>query len=103
MLVVPSQCPETFCKIGPEAAGCGLPSAAFAVGGIEEWLIPGINGAMAPGKPPTARGLADAICEVIADPARHAELSRGAEASVSRFDLNTHVDRLLALFQQIRA
>jgi glycosyltransferase involved in cell wall biosynthesis len=101
-LVVPSQCPETFGKIGPEAAGCGLPAAAFAVGGIEEWLIPGVNGALAPGNPPTARGLAHAICDVIAHPDRHAQLSRGALASVRRFDLNIHVDRLLALFDQIR-
>jgi glycosyltransferase involved in cell wall biosynthesis len=101
-LVVPSQCPETFGKIGPEAAGCGLPAAAFRVGGIEEWLIPGVNGALAPGTPPTAKGLAQAICEVIGDPDRHAQLSRGAVASVSRFDLETHVDRLLALFDQIR-
>ena len=102
VLVVPSQCPETFGKIGPEAAGCGLPAAAFAVGGIEEWLTPGVNGALAPGNPPRARGLAEAICEVIESPDRHAQLSRAAIASVGRFDLNTHVDRLLALFEQIR-
>jgi len=102
VLVVPSQCPETFGKVGPEAAGCGLPAAAFAVGGIEEWLIPGVNGASAPGDPPTADGLASAICQVIGDPEKHAELCRGAAASVGRFDLNTHVDRLLALFEQIR-
>jgi glycosyltransferase involved in cell wall biosynthesis len=101
-LVVPSQCPEAFGKIGPEAAGCGLPAAAFAVGGIEEWLIPGVSGALAPGNPPTASGLAQAICEVIADPDHLASLSLAAIASVGRFDLNTHVDRLLALFEQIR-
>jgi glycosyltransferase involved in cell wall biosynthesis len=103
VLVLPSQCPETFAKIGPEAAGSGLPAAAFAVGGIEEWLIPGLTGALAPGDPPSAAGLAQAICEVIADPAHHAELSLAASHSVSRFDLNTHVDRLLALFEQIRS
>jgi glycosyltransferase involved in cell wall biosynthesis len=72
------------------------------VGGVEEWLIPGVNGALAPGNPPTAKGLAHAVCAVIADPERHAQLCRAAVSSVSRFDLNTHVDRLLALFEQIR-
>jgi glycosyltransferase involved in cell wall biosynthesis len=101
LLVMPSLCPEAFGKIGPEAAAWGLPAAAFTVGGIEEWLIPGVNGMAAPGDPPTARGLAGAIVQCLADPHVHAQLCAGALAGAPRFGLGNHVDALLALFAYI--
>ena len=61
LLVVPSLWPEPFGLVGLEAARHRLPVAAFAVGGIPDWLRPGVNGYLAPGDPPTPGGLADAI------------------------------------------
>ena len=60
-LVVPSLWPEPFGLVGPEALAMGVPVAAFAVGGIPEWLDDGRTGALAPGDPPTSAGLATAI------------------------------------------
>ena len=101
LLVVPSLWPEPFGKVGPEAGTYGIPVAAFAVGGIEEWLIPGVTGVLASGNPPTAAGLADAIIGCTLDTAVHAHLCAGALASVERFRLEAHVGSLIALFQKV--
>jgi glycosyltransferase involved in cell wall biosynthesis len=101
LLVVPSLWPEPFGKVGPESGLKGLPAAAFAVGGIPEWLYPGINGYLAPANPPTARGLADAIVKCLEDPAEHQRLRAGALAVAQRFDLHRHVSQLSELFQRI--
>jgi glycosyltransferase involved in cell wall biosynthesis len=101
LLVVPSLWPEPFGKVGPEAGTYGLPVAAFAVGGIEEWLLSGVNGMTAPGNPPTAAGLAEAIAASLRDPVFYAALSEGAFACVKRFELKAHVDSLVALFEKV--
>jgi glycosyltransferase involved in cell wall biosynthesis len=101
LLVVPSLWPEPFGAIGP-AAGCfGLPAAAFAVGGIPTWLTEGVNGALAPGRPPTARGLADAIVRCLADPEVHARLSRGAIEMAGRFSMSAHLVELLRVLDRV--
>jgi glycosyltransferase involved in cell wall biosynthesis len=102
LLVMPSLWPEPFGKVGPEAATYGLPVAAFAVGGVGEWLIPGVNGMWAPGNPPTAGGLSGAIVGCLADAAVYHRLCEGALFNVDRFNLTAHVDRLLELFEKIR-
>lgn len=101
LLVVPSTWPEPFGLVGPEAGRHGLPAAAFAVGGIPEWLSDGINGRLAPGDPPSAAGLARAIVECIRDPAELARLSRGARELSNRFNLDAHVEALLAIFEGV--
>jgi len=98
LLVVPSLWPEPFGKVGPDSALKGLPAAAFAVGGIREWLYEGINGHLAPANPPTARGLADAMVNCLQDPAEHQRLRAGALAVAQRFDLHRHVSQLSQLF-----
>jgi glycosyltransferase involved in cell wall biosynthesis len=95
LLVVPSVWPEPFGLVGLEAARHRLPVAAFAVGGIPDWLRPGVNGYLAPGDPPTARGLADAIIACLEDPDTHARLRDGAGAVAAEFTLDRHMDALL--------
>ena len=56
LLVVPSLWPEPFGLVGLEGARSRLPAAAFAVGGIPDWLRSGVNGYLAPGDPPTPAG-----------------------------------------------
>jgi glycosyltransferase involved in cell wall biosynthesis len=51
LMVVPSLWPEPFGLAGLEAGLRGVPVAAFAVGGISEWLEDGVNGHLAPGDP----------------------------------------------------
>src|SRR5277367_453014 len=101
LLVVPSLCPETFGLVGPEAGRFGVPAAAFDVGGISEWLIDGVNGELAPGNPPTARGLADAIVRCLRDPAIYRRLRAGAFDISQRFDTALHVQSLIAIFSQV--
>jgi glycosyltransferase involved in cell wall biosynthesis len=101
LLVVPSTWPEPFGLVGPEAGLRCLPAAAFAVGGIPEWLSDGVNGCLAPGDPPTAAGLARAIVECVRDPAELARLRNGAQELSDRFNLDAHIDALLAIFEGV--
>jgi glycosyltransferase involved in cell wall biosynthesis len=101
LLVVPSVWPETFGLVGPEAGRLGVPAAAFDVGGIPEWLVDGVNGELAPGNPPTAQGLADAIVRCLRDPAVHKRLRAGALEISQRFDTRLHVQSLITIFRQV--
>jgi glycosyltransferase involved in cell wall biosynthesis len=101
LLVVPSVWPETFGLVGPEAGRLGVPAAAFDVGGISEWLVNGVNGELAPGNPPTAQGLADAIVRCLRDPAIHKRLRAGALEISQRFETRLHVESLMTIFRQV--
>lgn len=94
LLVVPSLWPEPFGLVGIEAGARGLPAVAYHVGGISDWLIPGYSGELAPGHPPTAEGLAEAIALALSDAVHYAELSRGAREVAARFTLAAHVSKL---------
>lgn len=99
LLVVPSVWPEPFGLVGPEAGQRGVPAAAFAVGGIPEWLRDGVNGRLAPGEAPHAADLAAAIVACLRDPQEHARLCAGAREQARRFDPERHLDALIALFE----
>jgi glycosyltransferase involved in cell wall biosynthesis len=101
LLVMPSLWPEPFGRVGLESGSKGLPVAAFAVGGIPDWLHNGVNGYMASGDPATPRGLADAIVKCLRTPADHARLRRGAIAVAGRFNLHNHMAQLYDLFDQV--
>ncbi len=100
LLVVPSLWPEPSALVGREAGLQGLPQAAFAVGGNPEWLIDGVNGHLAPGDPPTAAGLADAIVKCLSDPAHYASLREGAVEVAGRFTLERHLRLLLPILRE---
>ena len=101
LLVVPSLWPEPFGLVGPEAGVRGVPVAAFAVGGIADWLENGTNGFLAPGNPPTADGLATAVLNCLRSPEVHARLSRNAVLLAQRFNIKNHLDALLDVFEKI--
>jgi glycosyltransferase involved in cell wall biosynthesis len=103
LLIVPSVWPEPFGLIGPEAGVRGLPAAAFAVGGIPEWLSDGVNGCLAPGDSPTAAGLAVAIARCLRDPREHARLRCGAIAQARRFSPERHLAALMSVFEELAA
>jgi glycosyltransferase involved in cell wall biosynthesis len=92
ILVIPSVTPETFGLIGIEAGCVGLPAVAFAVGGIPDWLRPGKSGELAPGDPPTAIGLCEAMERALADPGRLRNLSVGAWETSREFTPARHLD-----------
>ncbi len=100
LLVVPSIWPEPFGLVGPEAGLHGVPAAAFAVGGIPEWLRDGMSGHLAPGNPPTARGLAHAIERSLSDPAHHARLCAGALGAARELSADRHIPRVVAVLER---
>lgn len=103
LLVVPSLWPEPFGLVGPEAGQFGVPVAAFDVGGIHDWLSDGVNGYLAPGTPPTAKGLAQAIIKCLHDPATHARLRDGAVEVARKFNVKNHLTALLEVFTNVTA
>jgi glycosyltransferase involved in cell wall biosynthesis len=103
LLVVPSLWPEPFGLVGPEAGHFGVPVAAFDVGGIPDWLLDGVNGYLAPGSPPTAEGLAEAIINCVRDPGVHARLRAGAIEVAQQFNIKNHLTALLEVFSSVIA
>jgi glycosyltransferase involved in cell wall biosynthesis len=79
-----------------EAMSYGVPSVATALGGIPELISDGVNGVLVP--PGDARRLADALEELILDPARRARLGKSARASVVE---GYSLDRVVGLMQKI--
>lgn len=100
LLAAPSIWPEPFGLVGIEAGCTGLPAVAFDVGGITEWLQPGKSGEIAPGNPPTPRGLTDALVRALARPDHYQDLSRGAWEVARRFTLSTHLEKLLPILER---
>ena len=98
LLVLPSLWPEPLALVGLEAARHRLPVAAFAVGGISDWLTSGHNGFLAPGDPPTVDGLVRAIVACLKDAATHARLRDGAAALSADFAFEKHIELLLRAF-----
>lgn len=101
LLAFPSVWPEPFGLAGPEAGLHGIPVAAFGVGGVPEWLVDGVNGYLAPGDPPTASGLAEAIVKCLRDEDAHRGLRRGAVETAQRFSLDNHLNALTKVFDRI--
>jgi glycosyltransferase involved in cell wall biosynthesis len=99
LLVVPSVWPEPFGLVGTEAGLRGVPIAAFAVGGITDWLSDGVNGHLAPGDPPTSAGLAEAITRCLRDSETHTRLRRGALAMAQEFNVKNHLKLLLEVLE----
>lgn len=101
LLVLPSLWPEPFGLVGLEAARHRLPVAAFAVGGIPDWLQPGINGYLANGDPPTTEGFTEAIAACLKNRGTHERLRDGAARVSAAFDYRQHLDTLLRIFADV--
>jgi glycosyltransferase involved in cell wall biosynthesis len=100
ILVLPSLWPEPFGQIGIEAGRRGVPVAAFAVGGVPDWLTNGLNGFLASGDPPTTEGLTKAIVNCLGDPSTYARLREGALESSQRFSMERHLAGLIPLLEK---
>jgi glycosyltransferase involved in cell wall biosynthesis len=101
LLVMPSLWPEPFGLSGLEIGRWGVPSVGFAVGGIPEWLLEGVNGHLAPSEPATAHGLANAIVHSLCDRDHYTRLCLGASARVDRYTAAVHVKRLTDIFDEV--
>jgi glycosyltransferase involved in cell wall biosynthesis len=101
VLALPSTWPEPFGLVGLEAAAHGVPTVAFDVGGVREWLVPGVTGEVAPADPPTVAGLAAAL-ERALEPKHWTELSAAAWSSSGRFTPAAHVSAIEKCLQLVR-
>jgi glycosyltransferase involved in cell wall biosynthesis len=100
VVVMPSLWPEPFGLVGLEANRRGVPVVAFATGGIPEWLQDGVNGCLAPGDPPAADGLADALVRCLRSLESSDALSRGARGAAQSRREDEHLDALLDILRQ---
>jgi glycosyltransferase involved in cell wall biosynthesis len=100
LLVVPSLWPEPFGAIGPKAGLHGVPAAAFAVGGIPQWLRDGVNGHLAPGVPDPSK-LAEAIVRCLSDPDHYDRLRAGAIKVAASFNMPEHLVQLMKVFRRV--
>ena len=82
------------------AARYGVPAAAFAVGGIPQWLHDGVNGHLARQLLRPLAGLADAVVRCLRDPRHYEELSRGARQMAATFTMERHLPELIGVFER---
>jgi glycosyltransferase involved in cell wall biosynthesis len=102
VVVLPSVWPEPFGLVGIEALASGRPVVASLTGGIVDWLQDGVTGlGVQPGDP---RALADALNELLADPARQSAMgAAGREMVAARFSAEQHLRGLLRAYERARA
>ena len=100
LLAIPSVWPEPFGIVGIEAGTYGIPSVGYGVGGIVDWLEPGVTGELAPGNPPTVRGLANALVRVLESPTHYHSLCEGAKQMVQRYNPDDCFRRLDDILEQ---
>ena len=83
-----------------EAAACGVPAVAPAIGGVPELIDHGETGFVtSPGDP---NELADALERLLVDPALRERLGAAARRRAEeRFSVALHVDRLLQVWQGV--
>jgi len=93
LTVVPSRWPEPFGMVGIEAMARARPVAAFAAGGIPDWLDDGDTGLLAPAADVPA--LAAAISVLLNDEERSTSMGRKAAETVQkRFRHEFFLDRM---------
>ena len=99
LLAVPSLWPEPFGLIGIEGGRFGLPAVGYRVGGIPDWLIPGVSGELADGNPPTVEGLTEAIVRAIQDPGHYSRLCEGAAEVAGQYSFEAHIEQLESILR----
>lgn len=85
-----------------EAAACGVPVAATAVGGVPELIEDGATGVLVPSN--DAGALAAALQRLLDEPDLRARLGTAArQRAEEKFSVHRQVDQLLALWSEILA
>jgi colanic acid/amylovoran biosynthesis glycosyltransferase len=83
-----------------QAMASGVPVVVTDVGGMRDAVTDGEHGFVV--QPRDPRALADAVEKLILDPeASRAAGQRAADHARRRFDLNIHVDRLVAVYEDL--
>ena len=95
VVVVPSYS-ESFGLVAIEACACGTPVVAADVGGLPDAVGPG--GVLVRGHDPGV--WAGVLADLLADPARRAELGRRGAQHAQDFGWEATVDRLIAVYER---
>jgi UDP-glucose:(heptosyl)LPS alpha-1,3-glucosyltransferase len=91
---------ETFSLVCMEALACSTPIFATPVGGIEDYLVDGVNGYQIKRD---AADIAHKIGTAFADPALMARLSSGAHATALNYGWDYVGSRYIALLEEVQA
>jgi len=95
--LVPSQF-ESFGLVALEAAACGIPVIATAVGGLKTLVLDGRTGLL---RPRSGRAFADAMGDILGDHAYADELGRCAARHARAFTWSRAARQLVSLFSEL--
>lgn len=84
-----------------EALAAARPVIAFAVGGLPEVVVDGLNGRLV--QAGDCAAFADAVVETLRDPGRRFSYARGAASSAQSFGVEAHIRRLIECYRMTLA